>query len=119
MNSLPAIGVDAESPARAPGLEVHAHAIERHALAGAVTADRSIAPSTSVMPSSIACSDFLALRGHLRFALEREQVTSWPARRALRATSIAALPPPITARRLPSAGGAPAFALREVGRRRP
>jgi len=45
---------------------------EREACAAVSTASVSIAPSNSVIPSSSASADFLALRRHLRHAFERQ-----------------------------------------------
>ena len=65
-------------------------------------------PSSSASATSSRCAGICAALSSARI------VTSCPARRALRATSSAALPPPITTTRLPSAGGAPALAARQV-----
>ncbi len=69
----------------------------------------SIAPSASAMPSSSASSTSARCAGILAAGSSERIVTWCPARRALRAASSAALPPPITTRRFPRTGGAPAL----------
>ena len=98
------------------GLELHAHAVQVHA--GAVVrfrcTPRSIAEFSSVMPSSRASITSSGCAGIWSSASSARIVTSWPARRALRAASSAALPPPMTTTCRPSAGARATAAAREV-----